>query len=75
MTFIDEKTQLSDFFDDDEIVFYKNIEDLSKKLEFYKNNNSLRIKVAKKGQKKYFKYFNSKIVSKYLIDRYSVNTF
>ena len=34
MTFIDEKTQLRDFFDDNEIVFYKGIEDLSKKLSF-----------------------------------------
>ena len=69
MTFIDEKTQLGDFFDDNEIVFYKGIEDLSKKLSFYKNNDSLRIKIAKNGQKKYFEYFNSKIVSKYLIEK------
>ena len=69
MTFIDEKTQLGDFFDDNEIVFYKDIEDLSKKLSFYKNNDSLRIKIAKNGQKKYFEYFNSKIISKYLIEK------
>ena len=69
MTFIDEKTQLNDFFDDDEVVFYKNIDDLSKKLSYYKNNNALRIKVAKKGQKKYFDYMNSKIISKYLIEK------
>ena len=69
MTFIDEKTQLNDFFDDDEVIFYKNIEDLSKKLTYYKKNNSLRIKIAKKGQKKYFKFFNSEIISKYLIEK------
>jgi len=69
MTFIDIKTQLGDFFDDDEIVFYKNMDDLSKKLSFYKRNNSLRVKIARNGQRKYFEYFNSKIVSKYLIEK------
>ena len=69
MTFIDVKTQLNDFFNDDEIIFYKSIEDLSQKLSFYKKNNSLRIKIAKKGQKKYFEHFNSKIVAKYLIEK------
>ena len=69
MTFIDIKTQLDDFFDNDEVVFYKNIEDLSRKLSYYKRNNSLRIKIAKNGQKKYYKYFNSQIISKYLIEK------
>jgi len=69
MTFIDVKTQLNDFFNDDEIVFYKSIEDLSQKLSFYKKNNSLRVKIAKNGQKKYFEHFNSKIVAKYLIEK------
>ena len=69
MTFVDVKTQLNDFFDDDEVVFYKNIEDLTKKLSYYKQNNSHRIKIARNGQKKYFEYFNSKIISKYLIER------
>ena len=35
--------------DDDEVIFYKNIQDLSKKLTYYKKNNSFRIKIAKKG--------------------------
>ena len=64
----DEKTQLNDFFEDDEVVFYKSIDDLSKKLSYYKKNDQLRLKIAKKGQKKYFRYFNSKVIAKYLID-------
>ena len=32
MTFIDRRTQLSDFFDDDEVVFYNNLEINSKRL-------------------------------------------
>ncbi len=68
MTFVDDRTQLNDFFSDDEVVFYKNIDDLSRKLSYYKKNHHLRVKIAKKGQKKYFRYFNSKLVAKYLID-------
>ena len=30
MTFVDIKTQLNDFFDNDEVVFYKDVDDLSK---------------------------------------------
>ena len=69
MTFIDIRTQLNHFFNDDEVIFYKNIDDLSEKLSFFKENNSLRKKIAKNGQKKYFRYFNSKLISKFIIDK------
>ena len=69
MTFIDKKTQLGDFFTDDEVIFYKNINELSDQLNYYKNNNYLRKKIAKNGQDKYFNYFDSKIVSRYMIDK------
>ena len=36
LTFIDENTLLTDFFSNKEIVFYKNINDLSYKLNKYK---------------------------------------
>ena len=68
MTFVDKKTKLNDFFDDDEVVFYSNIKELSEQLNYYKKNNKLRKKIAKNGQYKYFKLFDSKIVSKYLTD-------
>ena len=35
----------------------------------YKENDALRIKTAKRRQKKYFKYFSSKILSRYLIEK------
>ena len=44
MTFIDIRTQLNDFFNDNEVVFYKNINDLVQKLNFYKNNENQRKK-------------------------------
>jgi len=67
MTFVDIKTQLNDFFSDDEVIFYKNVEDLSEKLNYFKENNQLRKKIAENGQKKYFKFFNSGLIAKYII--------
>ena len=69
MTFVDIKTQLNDFFDENEVVFYKNVDDLSRKLNYFKNNDYSRKKVARKGQKKYFNYFDSSIVAEYMISK------
>jgi spore maturation protein CgeB len=69
MTFIDIRTQLNDFFDDDEVVFYKNVNDLSEKLNYFRENDSFRKKIARKGQEKYFRYFNSDLVMKYVLSK------
>ena len=69
MTFIDQKTCLEDIFSKNEIVFYNNLEDLSEKIIFYKNNHKLRNKIAKKGKQKYFKLFNETKISKYILDK------
>lgn len=69
MTFIDARTKLNDFFDDDEIIFYKNLNDLSNKLNFYKNNDVLRKKIARNGKLKYFKIFNSDIIANYMLNK------
>ena len=67
LTFVDEKTQLNDFFSNDEMIFYKDINDLSEKLNKYKKDTYIGKKIAKKGKTKYFKFFNSSIISDYLI--------
>jgi len=67
LTFIDKKTCYSDFFNKNELVTYKNIYDLADKIKFYKKNKKLRLKIARNGQKKYNKYFNSNIVANYII--------
>ena len=69
LTFIDKKTQMNDFFNSNEIVFYDNISDLSEKIKFYKINEKARIKIAKNGKKKYFKLFNELKTTKYIIDK------
>ena len=68
LTFIDEKVQMIDFFNKNEIIFYKNINDLSDKIKFYSKNENIRKKIARNGKKKYFKLFNEKKISKYFID-------
>ena len=44
LVFIDEKTKFGDFFNKDEIITYKNINDLSKKIEKYSFFNSFKYK-------------------------------
>mgnify|MGYP001183230298 FL=1 len=69
LTFIDKKTQLDVFFDDErEVIFYNNIDDLASKIKFYSKNDKLRKKIAKNGKAKYFKLFNGNKISKYIID-------
>ena len=68
LTFVDKNVEMSDFFNQNEIVLYSNINDLSDKIKFYSTNEKLRKKIAKNGKKKYFKIFNEKRISKYLID-------
>jgi len=74
LTFIDEKTEFSDFFNKDELIFYNSISDLSEKIIKYSLDDKKRIKVAKKGKCKYFKYFNSSLVAKYIISTTFGNT-
>ncbi|MDA7606371.1 glycosyltransferase [Pelagibacteraceae bacterium] len=69
VTLIDERTKYTDFFNNDEMVFYKNTNDLSEKILRISRDEKLRKKIAKKGKEKYFKYFNSNIVADYIIDK------
>ena len=66
---IDEKTQYRDFFNDTEMVFYKNISDLSEKILKISRDEKLRKMIAKKGKNKYMKYFNSNIVADFIINK------
>ena len=67
LVMVDEKTQLHDFFNNDEVIFYKDLNDLSEKIIKYNNDDKLRKRIAKKGRNKYFKYFNSTLVAEYII--------
>ena len=59
LTAIDEKVKYYDFFNNNEILFYKNEKNLKSKLLKIKDNKNLLKKIAKNGKKKYFKLFSN----------------
>jgi len=66
---IDEKTQYRDFFSDKEMVFYKNINDLSDKILRVSNDEKLRKSLGKNAKDKYMKFFNSTLVAEFIINK------
>ena len=60
---------IEDYFDDDEMVFYKNENDLSEKIIKISKDEKLRRSIGKKGKHKYMKYFNSTIVADVIIEK------
>jgi spore maturation protein CgeB len=69
VTLIDEKTGYRDFFENDEMIFYKNVEDLSEKIEKISRDEKLRKLIGRKGKQKYLKYFNSTLVANFIINK------
>jgi len=69
LTFIDKKTQFNDLIGKDSIVYYSNLDDLSYKINKYKKDKKQAKKIAKKGRNIYLKYFNSTIVSDYMLSK------
>ena len=69
VTLIDEKTCYRDFFNHKEMVFYKNVDDLSEKITKISQNEKLRKRIASNGRSKYLKYFNSTLVADYIIKK------
>ena len=69
VTLIDERTGYQDFFEKDEMVFYKNLSDLSEKISKISQDEKLRKKIGKKGRNKYLKYFNSTLVADFIINK------
>ena len=66
---IDERTQYKDFFNNSEMVFYKNVSDLSEKILKISRDEKLRKSIGRKGKKKYMKYFNSTLVADFIINK------
>ena len=66
---IDEKTQYRNFFNEHEMVFYRNISDLSEKILKISRDEKLRKKIGKAGKNKYLKYFNSTNVANFILQK------
>jgi len=69
VTLIDERTCYRDFFNDKEMIFYKNLSDLSEKISKISQDEKLRKSIGKNGKEKYLKYFNSNLVAEFIINK------
>ncbi len=69
LTFIDEKTSYSDFFTKNEIITYKNLQDLIEKILKFKKDDKQRRVIARNGKIKYLKMFNSSNVANFIISK------
>ena len=69
LTFMDKRTNYDDFFTNKEMIFYSDLDDLTEKIQKYKKNKKERISISRNGKAKYFKYFNSNIVSKHIVNK------
>ncbi len=69
LPFIHEKVKYNDFFDNDEIITYKNEKDLLLKLNIVKNNEKMLIKRSKNAKKSYFAYFENTIVADSIVNK------
>tara|TARA_B100002052_G_scaffold95763_1_gene88413 strand:- start:745 stop:1323 length:579 start_codon:yes stop_codon:yes gene_type:complete len=69
LTFIDEKTKLKEIISDKGVIYYKNINDLVKKILYFKKNIKKIKKISSIGKNEYFKKFNSNIIGRFIIDK------
>jgi len=68
-TLIDEKVKFSDFFSNNEMIFYKDVYDLIDKVNYYKKNERKRVQLGFNGKNRYFKIFNNIIVADYIFSK------
>jgi len=69
LTFINKKTCFNDFLSNKEIIFYKDINDLSYKINKYKKDIKEARIIAKNGRDTYLKCFNSTIVADFILSK------
>jgi hypothetical protein len=69
LTFVDIRTKFHDFFNHDQMIFYKDIEDLGYKINKYKKDKIKRKLIAKNGRDFYLKNFNSTLVADFILTK------
>jgi glycosyltransferase involved in cell wall biosynthesis len=67
LTFIHENTHYNNFFNNNEVIFYNNLSQLSEQIQKFARDDTTRRKIARNGKKKYMKFFNSTIVANFII--------
>ncbi len=74
LTFINEKVKFQELFSKDEMVFYKNENDLIDKINELKDDMIKINRISKKGRAKYFRIFNNRIVADSIVSKTFGNT-
>ena len=69
LPFIHEDVMYQDFFDNDEIITYKDSIDLIEKLILIKDDTKNLIKRSKNAKKSYFKIFENTIIADFIINK------
>jgi len=69
LTFINHKVKFQELFSNDEMLFYKNENDLIDQINDIKDDINRINKISKKGKEKYFRIFNNLIVSDSIISK------
>ena len=67
LVFINKKTNFHNILSNKEVVYYKNYNDLIKKIKYFSENEKEIIKISKTGHNKYHKHMSNIIVTKYIM--------
>ena len=69
MVFIENETKYYEFLiDKEDAVYFDNLYDLSKKIDYYRDNKHEAIKIAENGYNKLHTFCNEKVVTSYFLD-------
>ena len=69
LTFIHKDYNYQKFLNSDEIITYDDINDLNKKILYFKNNPTKLKSIASNGHRKAHRIFNNKIISQFIIEK------
>jgi glycosyltransferase involved in cell wall biosynthesis len=69
LTFINSETHLNDFLTKDQAVFYKDINDLSYKINKFKKDEKKAKIIARNGREIYLNKFNSTLVADFILSK------
>ncbi len=69
MVFIENETKYNEILEDKkEAVYFDGVEDLTKKIDFYKQNKVKALEIAYSGHKRMHIDFNEKVITNYMLD-------
>lgn len=70
LTYSDEAFSLHELFKrEEEMVFYRTVEELVEKIRFYEKNDAERKRVAQNGWRAYHKNFHESLVARFILER------